>query len=102
MTWSLVTLKDTSIQRLPPGPGDVLGAHEGSLSLRGRHMRGAHITKAKTGSGLPMAAGGILGGAEGIAYLVALGGVVVGVMQVTHFDLSQTPSPLEGGPCFSP
>ena len=56
----------------------------------------------EAGSGLPAGPGGILGGAEGIAYLVALGGVVVGVMQVTHFGFIPNAIPVEGGPCFSP
>jgi len=55
--------------------------------------------KVITGSGLPAGPGGVLGGAEGIAYLLALYGIFVYVS--VGGDLPNA-IPIEGGKCFSP
>jgi hypothetical protein len=59
-------------------------------------------TKAKTGSGLPAGPGGVLGLAEGLAYLLVVAGVGVGVAQVADFGALPNAIPAENGKCFSP
>ena len=59
------------------------------------------VKKAKTGSGLPEGPGGVLGLAEGLAYLCALGGLFVLAGQVTDFGFIPNAVPVEGGRCFS-
>lgn len=61
---------------------------------------GATVKKFKTGSGLPAGPGGVLGGAEGISFLVALVGVAVGANQIFHFGFIPDAVPTEGGQCF--
>jgi hypothetical protein len=59
------------------------------------------VKKVRTGSGLPEGPGGVLGLAEGLAYLLALGGVYCLLGQVEDFGFIPNAVPVEGGPCFS-
>jgi hypothetical protein len=60
----------------------------------------ATAKKIKTGSGLPAGPGGVLGGAEGISFLVALIGLGVLANQVLHFGYVPNAIPTEGGKCY--
>ena len=70
-----------------------------SYLVTGGLIVGSAGKKIVTGSGLPAGPGGVLGGAEGIAYLLALYGIFVLVSM--GGDLPNA-IPTEGGKCFSP
>jgi len=55
---------------------------------------------AHTGCGLPAGPGGVLGGAEGVSFLVALVGLGVLANQLLHFGYVPEAVPVEGGQCF--
>jgi len=100
MYWSLWTLSQTGCG-LPPGPGGALGALEGVsyLAVIGLVAWSA-ATKVKTGQGLPAGPFALLGAAEGLAYLAVAAGLVVLVLQLTHFGYVPEAIPTPGGQCY--
>lgn len=56
------------------------------------------VTKVRTGSGLPAGPFGLLGAAEGLAYLTLVGIVVVFGLQI--YETGSLPGPLPSEECF--
>ena len=57
------------------------------------------FTKIRTGNGLQSGPGGILGAAEGLAYLAVFAGFWVLLAQVTNYGYIPNAVPMEGGMC---
>lgn len=78
----------------------MLGALEGISYLTIVGLIGASaVTKVRTGRGLPSGPFGLLGAAEGLAYLVALAGIVVLALQIKDYGYIPNAVPVEGGAC---
>jgi hypothetical protein len=79
----------------------LVGAVEGISYLGTTALVGYSLyTKIKTREGLPSGPGGILGAAEGIAYLAIFAGIWVLVAQVTNYGYIPNAIPTEGGVCM--
>jgi hypothetical protein len=55
--------------------------------------------KTTTGSGLPAGPFALLGAAEGVAFLLLVAGLYVGVAQVLEYGYIPNAVPVEGGKC---
>ena len=80
--------------------GRLVGAVEGVSYLAIVGIIGASLTKkVRTGTGLPAGPLGLLGLAEGLAYLAAVAGLVVLGFQLADYGYVPNAVPVSGGLC---
>ena len=96
--YSLYTLKNTGCG-LPAGPGGIVGRLKDLLSGVAGLLGASAYAKKTTGSGLPAGPYALLGLAEGVAFVLALAGVYVGIAQIIDYGYIPNAVPVEGGKC---